>query len=144
MNDIQHSERRRRRFEAAPEAAPEPAAPSAAEPAAPEAVPEPAAPSAAEPAGSEPTGEWLLIDEIALSGRPVVVRAFLPLVSNGGNTGEAIGPDSGVLIEAEAVYRNSRRFNGVTLKWEGHGFWALRNASGSKLPFEPSYYRILE
>ena len=122
MSDTSYTERRRRRFETATETAPEPA---------------PAGPVPGEPAPAEPASEWLPIDEIALSGRPVYVRGPIALITD---------PDaeSGAWLEAEAVYRNSRRFNSARLKWEGHGFWALRNASGSILPFEPTAYRVIE
>jgi hypothetical protein len=100
MSDTPLSERRRRRLEAEQAAPPDP-------------VPAPS------------LDGWLPIDDVALSGRPVVLRA-----------------DDGSTVEA--VYHSTRKFNRSLLKWEGHALWALRNADGAPVPFEPVGYRILE
>ena len=68
---------------------------------------------------------WSAIDDVARSGRPVVLRSA---------EGET----------AEAVYHSTRKFNRSLLKWEGHAFWALRNGAGAPVSFEPVGYRVLE
>lgn len=43
-----------------------------------------------------------------------------------------------------AVWRNSRCFDQKTGAWSHTGFWALRNGGGTRVPFEPTHYRVWE
>jgi hypothetical protein len=71
---------------------------------------------------------WLPIDSAPQDGKVIMVR------------GDG-APPNGDRPEEMAVWRNSRRFDAKTTKWEDTSFWALANAGGARLPFEPIMWR---
>lgn len=70
---------------------------------------------------------WFDIDSAPKDGKVIMVR------------GEK--PEKGPAPEEIAVWRNSRCFNAKTTKWDDVGFWALANAGGARLPFEPMAWK---
>ena len=70
---------------------------------------------------------WLPIDSAPQDGKVIMVKGAKP--------------DVGDAPEEMAVWRNSRRFDTKTTKWEDVGFWAKANSGGAKLSFEPMQWR---
>jgi hypothetical protein len=87
----------------------------------------PSAAQAGEADAVEPKArdDWELMDSAPLDGRAVIVT------------------DDKFQLDTEAYYRTTKQFVSKTGKWEDRSFWAVRNAAGRSLPFEPAAWRPL-
>lgn len=73
-----------------------------------------------------PTG-WLGMDDAPTDGKTIVVRSA--------------DDDAGQHEEVLSIYRNTRKFDPRLGKFVPSSYWAMANAGGMKLPWDPTGWK---
>lgn len=92
-----------------------------------------------------------LLDEPESPGGPAAETETVALVTPDGwfdmvdapQDGKAIWLLGSESVFTEAVWRHTRMYDKRGGKWRTVGFWAIRNAGGTPVPFEPVAWRPL-
>lgn len=74
------------------------------------------------PEPPRPPKGWEPMDTAPRDGKTIIVRSALD--------------EHGAVWECLAIWRNARRFNQVTCRWEAREWWAQANAGGLPVTFE--------